>query len=127
MSNTISQSYEIKATPAQVFEALTNPEVIQQWSGAPAKIDAQEGSEFSLFGDNIVGKNLQVVPNQKLVQDWAEKSWDVSSKVTFTLKGNNGGTTLDILHEGVPDAAVESITGGWKDYFMGPIQKMFVS
>lgn len=125
MTKPISQTYEIQATPAEVFEALTNADVIQKWSGAPARIDAQPGTEFVLFGDNIVGKNIEVVPNKKLVQDWAEKSWDTRSKVTFTLKGNNGGTTVDILHEGVPDAAMEAISGGWNDYFMGPIQKMF--
>jgi activator of HSP90 ATPase len=65
---------------------------------------------------------LQVVPNQKLVQDWAEKSWDVSSKVTFTLKGSNGGTTVDLVHEGVPEGSIESISDGWKEYYMGQIQ-----
>lgn len=125
MSKPISQSYEIAATPAQVFAALTKADVIQKWSGAPAQIDAQPGTEFVLFGDNIVGKNIEVVPNKKLVQDWVEKSWETRSKVTFTLKESKGGTTVDILHEGVPDAAVENISGGWKDYFMAPIQKMF--
>lgn len=66
MSKPISQSYEIAATPAQVFAALTKADVIQKWSGAPAQIDAQPGTEFVLFGDNIVGKNIEVVPNKKL-------------------------------------------------------------
>lgn len=121
----ITQSYNMKATPAQVFDALTDPKVIQKWSGAPTNMDDQVGTEFTLFGGQIQGKNLEVVPNQKLVQEWASKEWQTTSKVTFTLNDNNGETTVELHHEGVPEAAVEQISAGWKEYYLGQIQKMF--
>ncbi len=125
MSNPITQSYEMKASVTDVFESLTNSDVIQKWSGAPAKMDAQVGTEFSFFGGQIVGKNVEIIPNQKIVQDWREKTWEVDSKVTFILTEANDGTTVELIHENVPEASVESITQGWKDYYMGQIQKMF--
>ena len=121
----IVQSYEVKATPAQVFDALTNPETIKQWSGAPAEIDDQVGTEFSLFGGNIVGKNVEVIPNQKLVQDWSEGNWEKPSKVTFTLSETSGGTAVDLVHEGVPEQDIPKISEGWQQFYMGQIQKMF--
>jgi uncharacterized protein YndB with AHSA1/START domain len=125
MSKPIEQSYEIKATPSQVFEALTNPDIIQKWSGTPAKMDDQVGTEFSLFGDNIVGKNLEVVPNQKLVQDWAPTDWQTPSRVTFTLVPSGAGTRVELFHENVPEAALETISQGWNSHYLGKIQKMF--
>jgi activator of HSP90 ATPase len=125
MSKPITQTYEVKASPTEVFDALTNADTIQKWSGAPAQIEAQAGTEFSLFGDNILGKNVEIVPNQKIVQDWREKSWETSSKVTFTLAPKNGGTTVELLHEDVPEAARETISQGWQEFYMGQIQKMF--
>jgi uncharacterized protein YndB with AHSA1/START domain len=126
MSKPIQQTYEINGTPFQVFDALTNPETFQKWSGAPAKIDDQIGTEFSLFGGNIVGKNLEVIPNQKLVQDWSAAEGGVShSKVIFTLVATGRGTNVELLHEGVPEASLENISQGWNSYYLGKIQEMF--
>src|SRR5687767_12169913 len=126
MSKPIQQTYEINGTPSQVFDALTNPETFQKWSRAPAKIDDQVGTEFSIFGGNIVGKNLEVIPNQKLVQDWTAAEVEVShSKVTFTLVPTGGSTNVELLHEGVPEAALETISQGWNAHYLGKIQKMF--
>jgi uncharacterized protein YndB with AHSA1/START domain len=126
MPKPIQQTYEINGTPSQVFDALTNPETFQKWSGAPAKIDDQVGTEFSLFGGNIVGKNLEVIPNQKLVQDWNAAEQGIShSKVTFTLAATGRGTNVELLHEGVPEASLETISQGWDAHYLGKIQKMF--
>jgi len=121
----ITQSYTMKASPEQVFQALTDQKMIEGWSGAPATMNSQVGTEFTLFGGNITGKNLEVVPNQKLVQEWTEGSWETPSKVIFTLTGNGGETTLELHHEGVPEADQEKIIGGWKEFYLGQIQKMF--
>lgn len=125
MTKPITKTYELEATPAEVFEALTKPNVIQKWSGAPATMDNQVGTEFSLFGGEIVGKNVEVVPNQKLVQDWRPKAWETSSKVTFSLAASNGGTRLDLRHENVPDDEREMIDQGWDAHYLGQMQKMF--
>ena len=125
MSKPITQIYQINASPQKVFEALTNAKIIQEWSGAPAKMDAQAGTEFSLFGDSIVGKNVEVVPNEILVQDWAEATWESPSRVTFTLTAAKGGTTVELRHENVPEASLQSISQGWQQFYLGQIQKMF--
>ena len=117
---TISQTYELKATPAAVFDALINPKTIQQWSGAPATMDSQAGTEFSLFGGQIEGTNLEVVANKKLVQQWPHQS-----KVTITLTDNGSTTTAELKHEDIPKAEVDSFRQGWIDYYFGPMQKMF--
>ena len=121
----ISQTYEMKATPAEVFEALTNPEVIKKWAGGPAQMDNQVGTKFSLFGGGAHGTNLEVIPNQKLVQEWYAEEWTKPSKVSFTLVPTGAGTILELLHEDVPEAEIQKISEGWNQYYLGQIQKMF--
>ena len=124
---TITLSYAMKASPKQVFAALTDPAIIQKWSGAPAEMDANVGTKFSMFGGGILGANLEVVPNQKLVQEWGPPGWEKPSKVTFTLVPAAAGTNVELLHEGVPDEAHDTINSGWDTSYLGQMQKMFAA
>jgi len=66
---TIQQTYEMNATPEQVFEALVNPEIIQNWSEDEVKMGPEVGAKFSLWGGQMFGTNLEVVKNKKLVHE----------------------------------------------------------
>jgi uncharacterized protein YndB with AHSA1/START domain len=121
----IVQTYEVKATPTQVFDALTNPATIQQWSGGPAQMDNKVGTNFSLFGGGVHGTNLEVIPNQKLVQEWYAEELEQPSKVSFTLVPTGEGTIIELLHEGVPEGQIQKFSEGWKQHYLGQIQKMF--
>ncbi len=122
---TIQQTYEMNATPEEVFDALVNPEVIQDWSGDEAKMNDQVGGKFSLWGGQMFGINTEVVKNKKLVQDWGYDQWDILTKVTFIIKANGNKTTVDLLHENVPEKSLKSITEGWNTYYLGAMQEMF--
>jgi activator of HSP90 ATPase len=122
---TIEQTYEINASAEEVFEALVNPDLIQDWSGDEAKMNAEVGGKFSLWGGQMFGTNLEVVKNKKLVQEWCYDQWENPSKVTFTIKGKGKKTIVDLLHEDVPEKSVNSIADGWDAYYLGAIQEMF--
>ena len=122
---TIKQTYEMNATPEEVFEALVNPNIIQDWSGDEAKMNGEVGGKFSLWGGQMFGVNLEVVKNKKLVQEWCYDQWEAPSKVTFTIKGKGKITVVDLLHEDVPEKSVNSIADGWGSYYLGAIQEMF--
>jgi uncharacterized protein YndB with AHSA1/START domain len=118
---TINQTYELNATPTAVFEALISPEIIEQWSGAPAKMEAKSGTNFSLFGGQVEGTNLEVIANQKLVQTWPH-----DTKVTITLAVNGDATTVELLHEDIPGSEAEELFNqGWKNHYFGPLQTFF--
>ena len=57
----------IPAPPEDVYLALTNPITIHLWSGEEAEMSTEPGSEFSLWGGSIVGKNLEFVEGKKIV------------------------------------------------------------
>ena len=43
----LKKTYEINATPAEVFESLVNPDVIQIWSEDEATMNDCVGKEFA--------------------------------------------------------------------------------
>jgi uncharacterized protein YndB with AHSA1/START domain len=128
--NTIHKTYEIKAPIAKVWQALTDPELINAWGAGPdAKMGAEEGAEFSLWGGDIHGKNTKVEPEKLLVQDWyGDSDWDEPSKVTFALSDDNGVTTVALTHENFPldedKSDIDSFASGWDDYYMEPIKQL---
>ena len=62
--------YVIPAEPEEVFYALTNPFTIELWTGYPATMNTEVGTEFSLWEGDITGKNLEIITNKKIVQEW---------------------------------------------------------
>lgn len=120
----IKQSYHIKASVADVWQALVNPKIIEKWGGGPAKMNEKVGFKFSLWGGDIHGTNKEVVTEKKLVQEWYGGGWSAPSLLTFTLHGDTTETTVDLLQEDVPDAEHKNISDGWKDYYMGPLKKL---
>jgi activator of HSP90 ATPase len=122
---TIKQTYEMNASPEEVFEALVDPNIIQDWSGDEAKMGAEVGAKFSLWGGQMFGVNLEVIKNKKLVQEWCYDQWEAPSKVTFTIKAKGKGSVVELLHEDVPEKSLNSITDGWSAYYLGAMQEMF--
>lgn len=119
---TIRQIYSINAPVAKVWVALTNPKDIAGWGGGPAKMSAKEGAAFSLWGGDIHGKNVLVVSQKKLVQEWYGGKWPKPSITTFTLAKTKSGTRLAFHQTGVPAQELKSIEDGWKDYYLGPLK-----
>lgn len=118
----IHQTYHINAPIAEVWQAFVNPEQVEGWSGAPAVMDNKVGTQFKLWGGDIFGENLVVVSQKRLVQSWTTPKWDQASKVTFNLSEKDDITTVELIHENVPEKSYRSINDGWKHYYLGPMK-----
>jgi uncharacterized protein YndB with AHSA1/START domain len=119
----IRRSFVIKADKNEVFNALTNPLAIELWTGYPAVMDSKPGTEFSLWEGDITGKNLEIIPGEKIVQEWFFDDPENPSIVTIELEDENKGTRIKLLHTNVPDEAYGNIDYGWKEYFFGAMKK----
>ena len=123
---TLRQVYQINADPRVVWQMLVDPKLIKEWSGSPAIMSEKVGFKFSLWEDTINGKNVKVVPNRKLTQEWQEPDWEAPSIATFILsKDSHGGTRLELVHERVPRSKAKDIADGWEDYYLGVIKRKF--
>jgi activator of HSP90 ATPase len=120
---TIEQKHRIKAPVAKVWQALTNAKVIEKWSEAKAQMDDKEGTDFKLWGGDIHGKNIKIVKNLELVQDWFSGEWKTPSRVLFKLIDKGKETEMNLTQKNVPDQDALDISRGWKDYYIGPMKE----
>jgi activator of HSP90 ATPase len=110
--------YIVTATPEEVYLALTNELTLTLWTGAIAKMIAEPGGEFSLWEDSIVGKNIILEENKKIVQQWYFGEQEEESIVTIKLHSHKRGTSVELIHTNIPEEDYENITDGWDtDYF----------
>lgn len=126
MSTTIHQEVIFKASPSRIYEVLTNAEQFSAATGgAPAEISPEVGGTFSCFGGYIVGRNVELVPNQRIVQAWRPSRWEegVYSIVKFELKEQGSETLLIFDHTGIPEGQNEHLAPGWKDNYWTALEK----
>eukprot|EP00238_Polyblepharides_amylifera_P008923 CAMPEP_0196581100 /NCGR_PEP_ID=MMETSP1081-20130531/32395_1 /TAXON_ID=36882 /ORGANISM="Pyramimonas amylifera, Strain CCMP720" /LENGTH=334 /DNA_ID=CAMNT_0041901201 /DNA_START=104 /DNA_END=1105 /DNA_ORIENTATION=+ len=89
-----------------VFDALTQAQRIMAFTQARAESDPRPGGKFSMFEGSVHGVNVEMVPGQKLVQQWRFTNWpeDCYSTVTITFKEPEPGNTIvALLQTGIPD------------------------
>lgn len=122
----IEQTYKIKATPDQVWKALTDSKLQTKWTGGQAaQYDARVGGTYTLFGDYVTGTIVTCDPTTKLAQTWKPSDWTIEdSLVTFTLTKIRGGTQVDLVHENVQPEDFDGTGKGWDEFYVGAIKKM---
>ena len=128
----------LKAPPAKVFAAWTDPEKIKRWMGpagftvADASAEARVDGRYRVVmmspeGDKhaVGGAYREYVLNEKLVFTW---SWDAApgdtaheSLVTVLLKPDGGGTLLTLTHEKLFD---ETSRDGHEKGWIGSLDKL---
>jgi activator of HSP90 ATPase len=130
----IHQEAIIEAAPEQVYAVLTDGEKFAAATGQPARITDQEGEGFTLFGGRVEGRQIELVPGERVVQAWRfsgdhPEPWDagVYSVVRFTLKQEGQATRFVIDHDGIPPEAEERITTGYPAFYQGPLAKYFAA
>ena len=137
-SESIHQEPVFKANPKRVYEVLTNEtqfEKVTKLSAAmqsgmalgskPTQISGEAGGPFILFGGHIVGRHIELVPNERLVQAWRVVDWNpgVYSIVKFDLTEQGSGTKLVFDHTGFPEGTGQHLAEGWKANYWEPLKK----
>jgi len=117
--------YHITAPPEEVYIALTNPFTIELWTGEPAEMSTEPGSEFSMWEGSIVGKNLEFEEGKKLVQQWYFDGQPEASIVTIKLHPDKGGTSVELKHTNIPDTEYNDFTEGWDNSYFGALIEFF--
>lgn len=122
---TFKKTFRINAEPSDVYSALTNPYTIELWSGYPAIMQEEPGSEFSLWEGDITGKNLEFIENEKVVQEWYFGDQNDKSIVTISIKPIKDESEVTVEHNNIPDEEFAGIAEGWREYYIGAIINFF--
>jgi uncharacterized protein YndB with AHSA1/START domain len=130
----IHQEALIAAPPQQVFELLTSGSLFGAATGQPAEITDREGDSFSAFGGRVEGRQIELVPGERVVQAWRfgsahPSAWEpgVYSTVRFALERAGSGTRLVIDHAGIPAEWIEHISSGYPAFYGDPIAAFFAT
>jgi uncharacterized protein YndB with AHSA1/START domain len=138
-AESIHQESAFTASRKRVYEALTESkqfDKIMELSGVmksgmlppgtnkPTEISREAGGAFAIFGGYITGRQIELVPSERIVQAWREGSWDpgVYSMAKFELVEHGSGTKIVFDHTGFPGAG-EHLAVGWKAHYWEPLAK----
>ncbi|MEE4287471.1 MAG: SRPBCC domain-containing protein [Mariniphaga sp.] len=122
----LKRYYTLPAEPKDIYNALTNKNMLEIWTGEDAVMEPETNTEFSLWGGSISGVNLEFEENRKLVQQWFFGEQDESSIVTIILHPDKNGTSVELRHTNIPDEAFENISDGWNEDYFGALRELFI-
>lgn len=117
--------YIIPAQPAEIYLALTNPSTIHLWSGEPAEMSTEPGSEFSLWDGSIAGKNVEFEDGKKIIQQWYFGDQAEPSIVTIKLHPHEKGTSVELRHTNIPDQDYDDIVQGWSEVYFKSLYEFY--
>jgi activator of HSP90 ATPase len=122
----IHQEEDFKCGAQRIYEALLDAGQFRAFSGGrAAEIHREAGGAFSLFDGHIVGRNVELVSNRRIVQAWRSASWPegIYSIARFELLEQPGGTRLVFDHTGFPPQMAESLESGWNKNYWTALHK----
>ncbi len=123
MPKDFKKYYIIKAPPSEVYMALTNQKSIELWTDDAAEMTTEPGSEFSLWGGSILGKNIAFEENRKIEQEWYFGDQEEDSIVTIILHPHKKGTSVELRHTNIPDKDYEDFSEGWDHSYFNQVQE----
>lgn len=121
----LHQEVDIKASRQRIYDALLDSKQFAAFTGMPAEINREPGGTFSMFGGLIVGRNIELVPKERIVQAWRPAAWEpgVYSLVKFELKDWASQTKVVLDHTGFPEGNFRHFDSGWYLRYWEPLRK----
>jgi uncharacterized protein YndB with AHSA1/START domain len=122
--NLVDRRVFIAASPARVYELLTDAELLVEWMAPQASLDPRPGGEVTWThhnGDRVIGTFVELVPARRIVFTYGWDRPDVnippgSTTVEIDLRPSDGGTELHLVHRGLAGPMADAHRGGWNNY-----------
>src|SRR5690349_17109212 len=100
MSEPLKQQVSIPATPHEVYELLVDPAKHAAFTGRGTSGGREVGDEATAYDGQIVFVHRELVPGERIVQDWRLKweHWpeDEWSRVVFELEPTGDGASVTL-------------------------------
>jgi uncharacterized protein YndB with AHSA1/START domain len=127
-TTTIKQKVTIPATPEKVYDALTDPKKLSEFTGSKATGKPRIGGKFTAWDGYISGINLELERGKRIVQEWITTDWPEGyppSKLEMTFQETPIGTEILMVHSNVPSEQEDELADGWKEFYWKPMKKYF--
>lgn len=130
MPYTFTLTTTIPASPEEIYQAWLDSLAHSEMTGGAAQMSEQIGAEVSAWDGYIRGRNLELVPGERIVQSWrtsefADEHGD--SVITILLQEADEGTLLTLEHSNVPDEQRSYEETGWQENYFEPMVAYFTA
>jgi activator of HSP90 ATPase len=116
------------ASPEDIYRALLSSKEHSELTGSKARCSAKVGGNFTAWDGYISGKNIELVKDKKIVQEWKTTEWPEgyeSSILTLSLENDGKGTILNMIQTKVPASQYEEYNKGWNESYWDPMNEYF--
>jgi uncharacterized protein YndB with AHSA1/START domain len=118
----------IPASAQEIYEAWLDSLAHSEMTGGKARMSGEIGAEVSAWDGYITGRNLELVPHERIVQSWRTTKFTDEhgdSIITVTLEGDDEGTLLTLVHSNVPEEQTSYEQRGWQEHYFEPMVEFF--
>ncbi|MGA2098238.1 MAG: SRPBCC domain-containing protein [Candidatus Acidiferrum sp.] len=136
-NDAIHQEVVFHASRKRVYEALTDGKQFEKVvllsdamkskmvQNSATTMGPEAGSAFSTYGGYVSGRQIELVPGERIVQAWRAGSWPEGaySIAKFVLTEQGDATKLVFDHTGFPPGTAEHLALGWKANYWEPLAK----
>jgi uncharacterized protein (TIGR03086 family) len=113
----------IPVDPDAAFALITEPERLRRWKTVAARVDLRVGGDYRWTvtpGHTAMGTFTEIEPGKRIVYSWG---WEGdaglppgASTVTVTLEAVEGGTSVQLVHEGLTEQQEAGHAAGWTHF-----------
>lgn len=126
----IELSITVRATAAEIWGALTDPDELENWWSEDVKLEPRTGGLFREAWEDdegqsqlASGKVTTVKPKQEISFTWVEKGWpkEAVTQCSFFIEDQKSQRVLKVRHQGwesLPEnkraQLIQDFSIGWK-------------
>jgi uncharacterized protein (TIGR03086 family) len=120
---TFNKTVFLPVDPDAAFALITEPERLRRWKTVAARVDLRVGGEYRWTitpGHSAMGRFTEIEPGKRIVYTWG---WEGdaglppgASTVTVNLEAVEGGTTVQLIHEGLTGEQEMAHAEGWNHF-----------
>lgn len=123
-TGTVHETVWLPAIPLDVYNTFLETERHGP-TGGRRRGRPVEGAPFETWDGAAFGTTLELVPGQRVVQEWTTDGWPDGigpSTVTLTLFERDEGTEVHLEHAGVPADRLEEVAENWQRQVFEPLR-----
>ena len=116
MNGNIKHILDSSASPEEIYDVLTKPELVERWIASQAKIDLKPDGDYDL-GWGVDGiKVIDFEDKQRLSISWQEHDEELTT-ATWQLEASGDKTRITFTHSGFDDDhRNDGIWAGWMNF-----------
>ncbi|HXX03255.1 MAG TPA: SRPBCC domain-containing protein [Xanthobacteraceae bacterium] len=118
------------ASTQEIYETWLDSLGHSEMTGGEATMSDEVGAEVSAWDGYITGRNLELIPGERIVQSWRTSEFGdehEDSIITVLLQEIDDGTLLTLEHKNVPDEQRSYEESGWQSNYFEPMAAYFAA